>query len=124
MIECISNAGHSIINHKSTGTFPSRAIIWCHADSCPPSPPESNNVSFDGIFSCPSVVRIMGIFYHVLIGLIRFYSPFLVFYEMDIRTWKYIFSKYLHPGKYINRRRWTLCRTYVHQRTNGYWKVK
>ena len=32
------------------GTYPAHAIIWCHADSCPPSPPESNNVSSDGIF--------------------------------------------------------------------------
>ena len=49
-IECISNAGHSVINHKSMGMYPERAIIRCHADSCPPSPLESNNVSSDGIF--------------------------------------------------------------------------
>ena len=47
------------------GPYPARVIIRCHADSCPPSPPESNNVSYDGIFSCPSVIRIMGIFYHI-----------------------------------------------------------
>ena len=64
-IKCISNAGHSIVGHKSMGTYPARAIIWCHADSCPSSPPESNNVSSDGIFPCPSVIRIMGIFYHI-----------------------------------------------------------
>ena len=63
-IEFISNAGHSFINHKSMGMYPARAIIRCHVNSCPPSPPESNNVSSDGIFSCPSAVRIMGIFYH------------------------------------------------------------
>ena len=34
-------------------------------DSCPSSPPESNNVSSDSIFPCPSVVRIMGIFYQI-----------------------------------------------------------
>ena len=51
---------------QSMGTYPAHAIIRCHADSCPPSPPESNNVSSDGIFSCPSVVRIMGIFYHII----------------------------------------------------------
>ena len=54
---------HSIVGHKSMGTYPARAIIWCHADSCPSSPPESNNVSSNGIFPCPSVVRIMGVFY-------------------------------------------------------------
>ena len=32
------------------GTYSARAIICCHADSCPPSPPESKNVSSDGIF--------------------------------------------------------------------------
>ena len=32
------------------GTYSARSIIRCHADSCPPSPPESNNVSSDGIF--------------------------------------------------------------------------
>ena len=47
------------------GTYPARAIIRCHADSFPSSPPESNNVSSDGIFLCPSVVRIMGIFYQM-----------------------------------------------------------
>ena len=47
------------------GTYPARAIIWFHADSCPPSPPESNNLSSDDISSCPSVVRIMGVFYHI-----------------------------------------------------------
>ena len=50
-IKCISNAGHSIIGHKSMGTYPARAIIRCHVDSCPSSPPESKNVSSDGI-SC------------------------------------------------------------------------
>ena len=47
------------------GTYPARAIIWCHTDSCPPLPPESTNVSSNGIFPCPSVVRIMGIFYQI-----------------------------------------------------------
>ena len=32
------------------GTYSARAIIRCHGDSCPPSPPVSNNVSSDGIF--------------------------------------------------------------------------
>ena len=66
-IECISNAGHSIIGHKSMGTYPACAIIRYHTDICPSSPTESNNVSSDGIFLCPSVVRIMGIFYHTKI---------------------------------------------------------
>ena len=44
-------------------TYPSRAIIRCHADSCPPSPPEVKQCIFRWYLSCPSVVRIVGVFY-------------------------------------------------------------
>ena len=45
-------------------TYPARAIIRCHADSCPPSPPEVKQCIFRRYLSCPSVVRDVGIFYH------------------------------------------------------------
>ena len=44
-------------------TYPARAIICCHDDSCPPSPPESKKCIFWRYLSCPSVVRNMGVFY-------------------------------------------------------------
>ena len=49
-LKAFSNAVHSVIIHASMGTYPARAIIRCHADSCPPSPPESKNVSSNSIF--------------------------------------------------------------------------
>ena len=65
-IESISNAGHSVINHKSMCTCPERAIILCHADSCLPSPPEVKQCIFRWYISCPSAVRIVGVFYQGL----------------------------------------------------------
>ena len=65
MIESISNACHSVINHKSMYTHPARAIIRCHDDSCPTSLPEVKQCIFRWYLSCPSVVRIVGVFYQV-----------------------------------------------------------
>ena len=45
-------------------THPSRAIIRCHADSCPSSLTEVKQCIFRWYLSCPSVVRIVGVFYH------------------------------------------------------------
>ena len=50
LLKAFPNSSHSVISHESMGTYSARAIICCHVDSCLPSPPESNNVSSDGIF--------------------------------------------------------------------------
>ena len=63
-IESIFNAGHSVIIHKSMCMHPACAIIRCHADSCLPSLPEIKQCIFQWYLSCPSVVRIVGVFYH------------------------------------------------------------
>ena len=47
-------------------THLARAIIRCHDDSCPPSLPEVKQCIFRWYIACPSVVRIVGVFYQFL----------------------------------------------------------
>ena len=49
-------------------TQPVRAIVCCHVDSCSHSLPEVKQCIFLWYISCPSVVRIVSVFYHGLIS--------------------------------------------------------
>ena len=97
--KAFTNAGHSVIIHESMGTYSARAIICCHAGSCPPSPPESNNVSSDGIFRfLPSYV------YGHILSVVPEATTVMVIFPGNLNKWKPFMLQLLIKNSVFNHK--------------------